>query len=399
METNALQRMEPENGGGELIVHQPLPPPSLFGTADPVEVVARASRVAASLKEVIKAQGLISKISGKEYPRCEAWTLLGTMLGVFPVLVWTRAMENGWEARVEARTRDGAVVGAAEAQCLKTERNWGNRDDFALRSMAQTRATAKALRMPLGFVMTLSGIEPTPAEEMTFEKPPAKDNATAKAPPNTATGAARAASAPANHGAESRPAPSPVNGPATEEQRIRWVKQLKAIEDQATAYGYSNGILLPPGDNFPGEPVECWPIGHTPSTKWSAEKLFAKIQAWKPAGAAQPPTQSEFDHGELENAPEAAQDSPEGDLCDPETPQDDVETVTGKLEAVSVKEGRSKKGPWTRYGLRIGQDFWVNTFSNTLGKLAQQDKGNHVRVCYKAGERGNDLVSIERAHK
>src|SRR6186713_737514 len=132
MNEQALQRIEPEEHS-ELVPYQPPQSPSLFGTADPVEVVARASRVAASLKEVIKAQGLISKIQGKEYPRCEAWTLLGTMLGVFPVLVWSRPVEGGWEARVEARTRDGAIVGAAEAQCLKTERNWRDRDDFALR--------------------------------------------------------------------------------------------------------------------------------------------------------------------------------------------------------------------------------------------------------------------------
>lgn len=282
MENQALQRLESEPS--DVIVHQPLPPPSLFGTADPVEVVARASRVAASLKEVIKAQGLISKISGKEYPRCEAWTLLGTMLGVFPVLVWTRAMENGWEARVEARTRDGAIVGAAEAQCLKTERNWGNRDDFALRSMAQTRATAKALRMPLGFVMTLGGFQATPAEEMDFEKQPTKSSA-----PNTATGAAKPPAARSEPGSAGKPVP--LDEPATEEQRIRWVKQLKTIEDKATEYGYTNGILLPPATDFPGEPIECWPLGHTPSTKWSAEKLFAKIQGFqKPAGASAPPS-------------------------------------------------------------------------------------------------------------
>ena len=91
------------------------------------------------------------------------------MLGVFPVLEWTRKLDNGWEARVEAKTLSGAIVGAAEAECTRDERAWASRDDFALRSMAQTRATAKALRMPLGFVMTLGGFQATPAEEMTFD--------------------------------------------------------------------------------------------------------------------------------------------------------------------------------------------------------------------------------------
>ena len=34
--------------------------------------------------------------------------------------------------------------------------------------MAQTRATSKALRQPLGFVITLAGFDPTPAEEMPY---------------------------------------------------------------------------------------------------------------------------------------------------------------------------------------------------------------------------------------
>ena len=146
-------------------------PVGLFGASEPTAVVERATSVANALKDVIVKQKLVSRISGKEYPRCEAWTLLGTMLGVFPVTVWTKEVEGGWEARVEARTKDGAVIGAAEAQCLRAERNWANRDDFALRSMAQTRATAKCLRMPLGFVMTLAGFEATPAEEMVSDHP------------------------------------------------------------------------------------------------------------------------------------------------------------------------------------------------------------------------------------
>lgn len=148
------------------------PPTAIFGTSEPVEVLQKAQAIATALKAVVKSQGLITNIQGKEYPRCEAWTTLGSMLGVFPVLEWTRKLDNGWEARVEAKTLTGAVVGAAEAECTRDEKSWANRDDFALRSMAQTRATAKALRMPLGFVMTLGGFEATPAEEMTFDSTP-----------------------------------------------------------------------------------------------------------------------------------------------------------------------------------------------------------------------------------
>src|SRR3990167_5431255 len=143
---------------------------TLFGTDDPAEVVIRATKIADALADVIRKQGLASRIGDREYVRVEGWTFLGTMLGVFPVTAWTRRIEGqdgGWEARVEAVTKDGVTIGAAEAECLRTERTWAKRDDYALRSMAATRATSKALRMPLGFVMTLAGFEATPADEMT----------------------------------------------------------------------------------------------------------------------------------------------------------------------------------------------------------------------------------------
>lgn len=155
--------------GTELVPHDGQPPATLFHTDDPVEVLARAGRVADALKSVIDRQGLVANIQGRDYVKVEGWSTLGSMLGVVPVVAWTRRTEDGWEARVEAKTLDGRTVGAAEAMCSKAEKTWKSRDDYALRSMAQTRATSKALRGPLGFVVTLAGYEATPAEEMPAE--------------------------------------------------------------------------------------------------------------------------------------------------------------------------------------------------------------------------------------
>jgi hypothetical protein len=137
-------------------------------------------------------QDLISDIKGKEHVKAEGWTLLGTMLGVFPVCVWTKPIGTGegWEARVEARTLAGAVVGAAEAECLRSEKEWGPnpsrggmRDDFALRSMAQTRATSKALRQPLGFIVKMAGFDATPAEEISKDDEPRRQEGPRPDPP------------------------------------------------------------------------------------------------------------------------------------------------------------------------------------------------------------------------
>src|SRR6266542_1358096 len=124
---------------------------------------------------MLDRSALILTIQSREFVRVEGWTALGSMLGVFPVTEWSRRVEleddAGWEARVKAVTRTGEVVGAAEASCMRSERNWKNRDDYALRSMAQTRATSKALRQPLGFVVAMAGYQATPAEEIPPEQP------------------------------------------------------------------------------------------------------------------------------------------------------------------------------------------------------------------------------------
>uniref|UniRef100_A0A6M3LCQ9 Uncharacterized protein n=1 Tax=viral metagenome TaxID=1070528 RepID=A0A6M3LCQ9_9ZZZZ len=150
----------------EEVIETALVPVNLFGARTPAQVIDEAQLVAEPLARLIRDRQLASSISGKEYVRIEGWTLLGSMLGVFPIVQWTRPVEGGWEARVEARSKDGNVVGAAEAECLRSEPNWQDRPDYAIRSMAQTRAASKALRLPLGFVMTLAGYEATPAEEM-----------------------------------------------------------------------------------------------------------------------------------------------------------------------------------------------------------------------------------------
>ena len=147
--------------GEELVVAGPAPA-TLFRTDDPAEVIQRASAVASALSDVLIQKKLTTRIGAKDHVSVEGWTLCGAMLGVFPVVEWTRKLENGWEARVEARTKDGSVVGAAEAECLNTETRWKSADDYAIRSMAQTRAISKALRAPLGFVVHLAGFAATP---------------------------------------------------------------------------------------------------------------------------------------------------------------------------------------------------------------------------------------------
>jgi hypothetical protein len=147
-------------------------PGTLLEGSTPRSQLAHAHEVAVALADIIEKQKLYKVISGKKYVLVEGWTMLGSILGVFPVTEWTRETADGWEARVVARTLAGDAVGSAETMCTRLEQRWKNADDYAIRSMAQTRGTSKALRQPLGFVMTLAGYEATPEPEMVGQPEP-----------------------------------------------------------------------------------------------------------------------------------------------------------------------------------------------------------------------------------
>jgi hypothetical protein len=161
---------------------------TVFGTNDPTEIVARTSVIARAIGQAIREGHMSLTIQRREYVRVEGWSYLGTMLGVYPrvrevrALSETEATQAGYIATVELVTKNGEVVGGATAVCSRGERHWKDRDDYALLSMAQTRATGKAFRLTFGFVMAAAGYESTPVEEMPIEElgaerqePPARD--------------------------------------------------------------------------------------------------------------------------------------------------------------------------------------------------------------------------------
>lgn len=173
----------------------------IFATADPdaqlVEIKAKATVLARFIDEQGLARRLSKKANAKPYVQIEGWQFLGSMLGLTVLVEWTRRTDDyrqpvwesvtkrrqdgstfeqrvlvtpgagGWEARaVATRLSDGAILGVGEAECLWSEWNWSDRDSYALKSMSQTRASAKAYRGPLAFVMVAAGYAATPAEEM-----------------------------------------------------------------------------------------------------------------------------------------------------------------------------------------------------------------------------------------
>jgi len=147
----------------------------VFGTQDAEGIIAKATSVANRLADIVEKGKLYNAIQGKKFVRAEGWTAMAAMLGVFPSTDYCRRIEREgeivYEAKVILRHLSGAEVGSGEAICSSKERNWGNRDEYAIKSMAQTRAVGKACRLSFSWIMAMAGYESTNAEEMIDAKP------------------------------------------------------------------------------------------------------------------------------------------------------------------------------------------------------------------------------------
>lgn len=179
----------------------------------PREILGKAKEIATALGELIESAGLSVALDrrnpDRKHVEVGGWQAAGTLLGALggqPLhseTVWTRRVtdEDGrlqrtrytatvkryhskkdggglksettydvdgfdWEARVDIKTPDGRVVGTAEAMVSRAEETWSRRDDYAVRSMAETRAESRAYRKAIGWIVHIAGYNPTPAEEM-----------------------------------------------------------------------------------------------------------------------------------------------------------------------------------------------------------------------------------------
>ncbi|HDY66715.1 hypothetical protein LCGC14_2715130 [marine sediment metagenome] len=134
-------------------------------------------KMATILKNHIVKNKLYAEIAGKNYVMVEGWQFAGGLMGLFPKVAKIEDLGGGkWLAKVEIiDRRDGAVISVGFALCSKAEMKKKTFDEYAILSMAQTRAIGKAYRNLLGWVMKLAGYEGTPAEEIK----PVKESKTA----------------------------------------------------------------------------------------------------------------------------------------------------------------------------------------------------------------------------
>lgn len=234
---------------------------SVFGSERPADIVSRATEVANVLSPIVEQKKLYKMIGPKKHVYAEGWTAMLSLIGVFPISEYSRRIERegeiAYEARVVLKTLNGQIVGAGEAICSSKEKNWSARDEYAIKSMAQTRATGKACRLPFSWIMTLAGYEACPAEEMEgvvhepIQQPRAKPAPVVEAEDNTDPFAP-----------EDLPKPSGVKTISEKQRKMLWAKCRAANVPENIFKSYiKENFLVEHTDELPWTAMD-------PTIKW-----------------------------------------------------------------------------------------------------------------------------------
>ncbi|AIZ63548.1 hypothetical protein PK28_07320 [Hymenobacter sp. DG25B] len=129
--------------------------------------------LATDLAKFIKDNKLTTSVQGKEFVNVEGWQYAGSRLGIVPIVDHVINVSTESEIKYQAKVtlfdlRSGHTVGAGFAICSNKEQGKKFYQEFAIMSMAQTRAIGKAYRNILAWIIRAAGYEPTPAEEMEY---------------------------------------------------------------------------------------------------------------------------------------------------------------------------------------------------------------------------------------
>lgn len=173
------------------------------------------------LRKFITASKLSTKIQGEEYVNVDGWKFAGLNFGLVPIVSEPMPMHHdevvhilyheieargqggtyrkiepffasknteladrfrqkfadkikkeivhdyfAYKCGCEIQTYDGKKRGSGFGTCSNIELAKTSLDEFAVMSMAQTRAIGRSFKNVLGFIMKAAGYKPTPSEEM-----------------------------------------------------------------------------------------------------------------------------------------------------------------------------------------------------------------------------------------
>lgn len=136
----------------------------------------RAKELGEQLAKFCQDNNLLVDIAGKKYMQVEGWQFIGTQLGLTDIVKYCDKAEDAGEkeikykAVVEIINQNGTVISKGFAFASNKERKKTSFEEYAIASMAQTRAVGKAYRNFLAWIVKMTGYEPTPVEEVDKEQ-------------------------------------------------------------------------------------------------------------------------------------------------------------------------------------------------------------------------------------
>lgn len=137
-----------------------------YNMQKPAEVL----QMAKTLKAYVVKEKLYTTISGKNYAHVDGWQFAGFLTGLDVIVDEPKNLSVGqeikWSCAAHLLDKTGKVVAHGFALCSNKESKKKSFDEYAIMSMAQTRAIGKVFRNKIGWVMKLAGYQSTPSEEM-----------------------------------------------------------------------------------------------------------------------------------------------------------------------------------------------------------------------------------------
>lgn len=135
---------------------------------DPTALHRTNIAVANAVRDGVLGQTI--EIQGKKYIQSPGWAMIANAFGFVVSGGEVRKEGEGFVAKAFLKRMDnGVVVAEAEGFVDRTESRWKTAPEYALRSMAQTRAASKVCKMALASCVPLMGVKNlsvTPAEEV-----------------------------------------------------------------------------------------------------------------------------------------------------------------------------------------------------------------------------------------
>ena len=135
---------------------------------DPTALHRTNIAVANAVRDGVLGQTI--EIQGKKYIQSPGWAMIANAFGFVVSGGDVRREGEGFVAKAFLKRMDnGVIVAEAEGYVDRTEPRWKTAAEYALRSMAQTRAASKVCKMALASCVPLMGVKNlmvTPAEEV-----------------------------------------------------------------------------------------------------------------------------------------------------------------------------------------------------------------------------------------